>query len=94
MDGITRLFNESNQMTNEKIDFLYTTVINLKLENEKDFQELVNVIQGLSLKFEFIKDNNELKNSQVYFQSKYFRKIFILKCNFYRFMKLTTQFKT
>jgi hypothetical protein len=88
MLGIALLLNESNLITNEKLDFLYTAVISLKTENEKEFQglkfendkefrEIYNVMQGLSFKFEFIKENNELKNNQVYLQYKYFRKILL-----------------
>jgi hypothetical protein len=88
MLGITLLLNESNLITNEKLDFLYTAVISLKTENEKEFQglkfendkefrEIYNVMQELPFKFEFIKENNELKNTQVYLQYKYFRKILL-----------------
>ncbi len=79
MIGIMRLLNESNLLTNEKLDFLYTAVISLKtenekefkglkFENEKEFREIFKVMQGLSVKFEFIKENDELKNIQVYLQ--------------------------
>lgn len=71
--------NESNLLTNEKLDLLYTAVISLKMENEKDFKdlrfendkefrEIYNVMHGLTFKFDFIKENNELKNTQVYLQ--------------------------